>query len=178
MVSKGRVSLIIALLAMVVVGLWHFSSPPFLPSVGAKYLSSTAYSQLGNWTVRETLPSGEIVLGISIANLTFPRTSLSTTYSVVISKVNETVSSTTVRSLTFRVTGLGLEDSHDGATASWGKTNALSDAIQVTSLFFFKTAGTHQLKFTVTYEMYNLFIIGYSPQHSSTRSFNVTQTVL
>ncbi len=97
---------------------------------------------------------------------------------MVISKVNETVISPYVRSFSLRVTSLTIEDNYDGTTINWGKTNNLNDAVQVTSLFLFRTSGDHQLRFTVTYELYNLMIVGYVAEHSTARSFNVTQYIL
>ncbi len=80
---------------------------------------------------------------------------------MVISKVNETVGSPHVRSFSLRVTALKIEDNHDGTTANWGKINDLDDAVQVTSLFLFRTFGDHQLRFTITYEPYDLMLLGY-----------------
>ena len=127
--ARAKVSLAILLAVVLVFGLWQLSSPPALPMVGAKYTSSGPYSGLGSWTVLETLSAGQVVLAFSVANVTFPRPSLSTTYSVVISKVNETVSSPYVRSFSLRVTSLTIEDNYDGSTINWGKTNNLNDAV-------------------------------------------------
>lgn len=80
---------------------------------------------------------------------------------MVISKVNETVSSPYVRSFSLRVTAFKIEDNYDGTTTNWGKTNDLNDAVQVTSLFLFRTFGDHQLRFTITYELYDLMLVGY-----------------
>ena len=97
---------------------------------------------------------------------------------MVISKVNETVTSLYVRSFSLRVTALTIEENYDDMTASWGKINDLNDAAQVTSLFLFRTSGDRQLRFTITYELYDLMLLGYFPEHSTTRSFNVAQSVL
>lgn len=97
---------------------------------------------------------------------------------MVISKANESITGCLVRSISLRVTNLKIEDNYDGAWSNWGKTNALHIAVQVTGLVFFRTATDHQLRFTVTYETYQLFIFGYAPDHSETRSFNITQTII
>ena len=174
---KAKVSTVVLLIVILVVGLWQLSSPPTLPSVGTKYATGP-YSSLGNWIIKESFSEGEVFLAFSIANLTFPRASLSTTYSVVISKVNETITGSYVRSLSLRVTGMTVEDNYDGTTSAWGKTAGLGDAVQVTSLFLFKTSGTHQLRFGITYELYALLLVGYLPKYSATKSFNVTQIIV
>ena len=175
---KAKVAVVIVLALVLVLGLWHLSRAPTLPSVGVKYVSAVAYSRLGSWMEVEAVPSGRMVLGFSVSNLTFPRTFLSTTYSLVISKVNETVNRSYVESISLRVTGLTVEDNYDGTTTSWGKVNDLNDAVQVISIQLFQTSGQHLLRFTVTYEVYSLLLIGYAPEHSTTRSFNVTQSIL
>lgn len=92
--------------------------------------------------------------------------------------VNETVTNSYVKSYSIRVTSLAVLDNYDGSTSSWGKTNDLTDAAQATSLFFFKTSATHELKFTVTYQLYDLLLFGYIADHTETQSFNITQTVV
>lgn len=143
-----------------------------------KYAQSTQYSDRGSWIVYESGGSGSSYLAFSIANLTFPRAALSTTYSVVISKVNETVKGLWMRSMSLRVTGLTIEDNYDGKITQFGKGNNLSDAVQVTTLFFFKTSANHELRFTINYELYNLLVFGYTGDHAETRSFNITQNIL
>ncbi len=175
---KGKISVVFLLVAIVILGLWQLTSPQPLPSVGAKYTSSGVYASKGSWVLLVNTGSGRLFLGFSIANLTFPRSSLSTTYSLVISKANETVASGFVRSVSLRVTDLKIEDNYDGVWPNWGKTNSLPDAVRVTGLVFFRTAADHELRFTVTYEVYQLFLFGYAPDHSETKSFNVTQTII
>ena len=119
---RAKVSLAILLAVVLILGLWQLSSPTALPTVGTKYVSTGPYSRLGSWTVQEALSAGQVVLAFSVTNVIFPRTSLSTTYSVVISKVSETVTSLYVRSLSLRVTSLTIEDNYDGLTTSWGKS--------------------------------------------------------
>lgn len=176
--TKAKLTVIPVLALILVLGLWHLSRPPLLRSVGTKYISSPVYSKLGSWTSVEAVPSGQVALAFSISNLTFPRPYLSTTYSLVISKINETVDGPIANSISLRVTGLRVEDNYDGLTTSWGKPNDLSDAVQVLSIQLLKTSGDHQMRFTVTYELYTLLMIGYVPERSETRSFNVTQSIL
>ena len=125
-----------------------------------KYPESAQYSSRGSWIVYQSSSSGSSYLGLSIANLTFPRPVLSTTYSLVISKVNETVKGSWVRGFTLRVTGLTVEDNYDGAVGKFSKVNNLSDAVQVTALFFFRTSANHELRFTVNHELYDLLSFG------------------
>ena len=127
--ARAKVSLAILLAVVLVFGLWQLSSPPALSTVRTKYVWTGPYWRLGSWTVQEAPSAREVVLAFSVANVTFPRPSLSTTYSVVISKVNETVSSPYVRSFSLRVTSLTIEDNYDGTTINWGKTNNLNDAV-------------------------------------------------
>jgi len=51
---------------------------------------------------------GKIFLAFSIANLTYPRTSLPTSYSIIISKVNETAPSSYGRGLTLKITAMRI----------------------------------------------------------------------
>ncbi len=120
---------------------------------------------------------GKIFLAFSIANLTYPRTTLPTSYSVVISDVNETLSSSYVRGFGLKVTALSVQDNYDGSTSSWGRGN-LTDAAQAASIFNFRTSTVHELRFTVSYALYDLFLFGYISDHAATQSFNVTQSVL
>ncbi len=121
---------------------------------------------------------GKAYLAFGIANLTYPRPSLSTTYSLVISLVNETISSGYVKSYSLRISGPRVVDNYDGNTTSWGKASDLTDAAEDRCLIFFKTSGDHQLRFTVTYQLYDLLLFGYIADHTETQSFNITQTVV
>src|SRR5713101_6674698 len=154
---KAKVAAIFVLIAVLGLGLWQFTSPPTLPLVGTKYVASQ-YSTMGSWVLKTTSSAGKVYLAFGIANLTFPRLSLPTTYSLVISVMNETVTNSYVKSYSIRVTSLALLDNYDGSTSKWGKTNDLADAAQATSLFFFKTSAIHELKFTVTYQLYDLLL--------------------
>src|SRR5690242_21951028 len=82
-------------------------------------------------------------LAISISNVTFPRTGMGTDYSLVISDVNQTITNSIVKGFGVRVIGMNIQDSVDGSTSTWGNGNAVSDAVQATSIFFFKTSTNH-----------------------------------
>lgn len=173
---KAKIATISLLVTILGLGLWQLTSPPTLPPVGARYVNS-AYSTRGSWIIKTTSSTGRAYLAFGIANLTYPRPSLSTTYSLVISMVNETITSSYVRSYGVRISSLTVQDNYDGKTSSWGKASSLTDAAQATSLFFFKTSATHQLRFTVTYQLYDLLLFGYLPDHTEIQSFNITQIV-
>jgi len=83
-----------------------------------------------------------------------------------------------VKGFGVRVTGLNIQDSVDGSTSTWGNGNAVSDAAQATSIFFFKTSTNHMLRFTVTFQLYDLLPLGSIPDRTVTSSYNITQTVL
>jgi hypothetical protein len=117
-------------------------------------------------------------MAISISNVTFPRTGLGTDYSLVISDVNQTITNSIVRGFGARVTDMFIQDSVDGSTSTWGNGNAPDDAVQATSIFFFRTSTNHMLRFTVTFQMYDLLPLGSIPDQTVTSSFNITQTVL
>jgi len=176
---RAKVGISIILVVIVALALWQFSSPPQLPVAGAKYLLAEQPSHHGSWTLLEKAGSGSLFLGFLISNITYARQGFSTTYSVVISKVNETVSSSFVKSFSLRVTGLTIDDNYDGTSTGFDKMNPLNDAVQVTGLFDFRTGGTeHMLRFTIKYDVYNLLVFGYTVDHSSTRAFNITQNIL
>src|SRR5437660_2017214 len=103
---------------------------------------------------------------------------MGTDYSLVISDVNHTITNSIVTGFGVRVTGLSIQDSVDGSTSSWGNGHAVSDAVQATSIFFFRTSTNHLLRFTVTFQLYNLLPLGSIADQTVTNSFNVTQTVL
>jgi hypothetical protein len=119
---------------------------------------------------------GRVFLAFSIANLTYPRTSLQTTHSLVISKVNETAPSSYVRGFSLKITALHVQDNYDGSTSLWAPSADLPDAIQ--ALTIFKTSANHQLRFTVSYELYEILVLGSLLDHSATQSFNITQNVV
>ena len=117
-------------------------------------------------------------LAISIANVTYPRTVFSTHYSTVLSDVNETLQASYVRGFGLRVESLTIQDNYDGSASSWSKDNNLTDASQAASVFNFHASTVHEMRFTTSYQLYDLFLFGYVADHSSTRSYNITQSVL
>src|SRR5215471_18691633 len=176
--AKAKILVSILLIVIVGLALWQFTSPRDIPSVGTKYTQPGPFSEKGSWIILEKTSSGQVFLGISIANLTYPKAVLSTTYSIVLSKINETISSSYAKSITVRVTRLHLQDNYDGNFTGVDTTGQLSDAVQATTLFFFKTSATHQLQITITYTVYNLLLVGYTMDHTQTRSYNITQPII
>jgi hypothetical protein len=87
---RGKILTSLLLIIIVIIAVWQFTSPALIPSVGTKYLSSTLYANRGSWVVLEVSGYGKVFLVFSIANLTYPRTTLPTSYSLIVSKVNET----------------------------------------------------------------------------------------
>ncbi len=162
-----------------IVGLavWQYTSPQMIPPVGNRYSTSTLYANRGNWILLETMSQGRVFIAISISNLTFPRTWMQTTYSLIISDVNDTVSASYLRGFGLKVTAVSIQDNYDGSTSSWGRGN-LTDAAQAESIFHFRTSTVHELRFTVSYQLYDLFLIGYVADHVATQSFNITQSVV
>jgi hypothetical protein len=77
-----------------------------------------------------------------------------------------------------KLTALHIQDNYDGSTSAWAPSGNFPDAVQATTLFNFKTSANHQLRFTVSYELYEILFIGSLADHSATQSFNITQNVL
>jgi hypothetical protein len=175
---RKKVAVSIVLIIIVALAVWQFTSPQQLPPVGNKYATLGTYSNRGSWTLNETMRYVTAYLAISISNITFPRTGIGTDYSLVISDVNQTITNSIVKGFGVRVTGLNIQDSVDGSTSTWGNGNAMSDAAQATSIFFFKTSTNHMLRFTVTFQLYDLLPLGSIPDLTITSSYNITQTVL
>ena len=175
---RKKIAVSIVLIVIVALAVWQFTSPQLLPPVGSKYTTSALYSDRGNWTLMETTQYVKAYIAISISNVTFPRTGIGTDYSLVISDVNQTITNSIVKGFGVRVTGLHIQDSVDGSTSTWGNGNAVSDAAQTTSIFFFKTSTSHMLRFTVTFQLYDLLLLGSIPDQTVTSSLNITQTVL
>ena len=175
---KGKILTSILLVIIVLVVLWQFTSPVLIPPVGSNYLSSSQYASRGSWVVLETTSYGKLALGFSIANLTFPRTTLQTSYSLVLSKINETGFPSYVRGFTVKITSLHIQDNYDGSTSAWAYSGDFPDAAQAVSIFNFKTSATHQMMFTVTYSIYEILLVGSLVDRSVTRSFNITQNVV
>ncbi|HVH14284.1 MAG TPA: hypothetical protein VNA15_01020 [Candidatus Angelobacter sp.] len=175
---RKKVAVSILLIIIVALAVWQFSSPQLLPPVGNKYSTFGPYSNRGSWTFPETLQYGRAYFTISISNVTFPRAGIGTDYSLVISDVNQTITNSIVKGFGVRVTGMSIQDSVDGSTSTWGNGNAVSDAVQATSVFFFRASTDHMLRFTVTFQVYNLLPLGSIPDQTVTSSFNITQRVL
>jgi hypothetical protein len=175
---RGKVLTALLLVIVVVLAVWQFASPVLIPSVGTKYALSQQYANRGSWVLQEVSGYGKVFLAFSIANLTYPRTTLPTSYSLIISKVNETSPSSYARGLTVKLTALHIQDNYDGSISSWAPSGSFPDAAQATTLFNFKTSANHQLKFTVSYQLYEVLILGSLVEHSTTQSFNITQNVV
>lgn len=175
---RKKIAISILLIIIVSLAVWQFTSPQLLSPVGNKYSTYGQFSNRGSWTLPEKFQYGRAFLAISISNVTFPRTGIGTDYSVVISDVNQTITNSIVKGFGVRVTGVSIEDSVDGSTSTWGNGNGVSDAVQATSIFFFRTSTSHMLRFTVTFQLYNLLPLGSIPDQTVTSSFNITQTVL
>jgi hypothetical protein len=176
---RGKILISILLIIIVILALWQLTSPRLIPSVGTKYFSSTLYANRGSWVLQETSSHGSVLLALSIANLTYPRTYLQTSYSIIISKMNETApSSSYIRGFSLKITALQVEDNYDGSISLWAPTTDFPDAVQAMTIFNFKTSANHQLRFTISYQVYEILILGSLLDHSVTRSFNITQNVL
>jgi len=175
---RKKIAVSVVLIIIAALAVWQFTSPQLLPTVGNNYSTFGPYSNIGSWTIPETMQYVRAYLAISISNLTFPRTGIGTDYSLVISDVNQTITNSLVKGFGVRVTGMNLQDSVDGSTSTWGNGNAVSDAVQATGIFFFRTSTNHTLRFTVTFQLYDLLPLGSIPDQTVTRSFNITQSVL
>ena len=117
------------------------------------------------------------MLAFSIANTSYPRLGIATSYSLVISVVNQTLTGSYVKGFGLKVTALTIQDNYDGSTMRWN-TGSLVDAVQATSVFFFRTSALHELRFTVTFQFYSLLPLGSLPDKTASASFNITQTGL
>ena len=175
---RKKIAVSIVLIIIVALAVWQFTSPQLLSTVGSKYSAFGAYSNRGSWTILETMRYGRAYLAISISNVTFPRTGIGTDYSLVISDVNQTLTNSIVKGFGARVTSLSIQDSVDGSTSTWGNGHDVSDAVQATSIFFFRTSTNHMLRFTIAFQLYDLLPLGSIPDQTVTDSFNMTQTVL
>ena len=176
--ARAKISALVLLIIIVALAVWQFTSPSMLPVVGGKYSTNASYANRGSWVKQQNMSYGRAFLAISIANLTYPKTTLPTEYSLVISNVNQTLTSSIVKGFGVHVTTLSILDNYDGSTSKWGIAMNLTDAIQATGIFNFQTSTTHQLRITITYQLYDLLIIGSLPDKTITQSFNITQTVL
>ena len=176
--SRVKILISLLLIIIVIIAVWQFTSPTLIPSVGTKYLSSTQYANRGSWIALEVSGYGKVFLAFSIANLTYPRTSLPTVYSFIVSKVNETVLPSYIRGFTVKLTGLHIQDNYDGSTSAWAPTGNFPDAAQATTQFNFQTSANNQLRLNIIYQLYEILFIGSVIDHSTTRSFNITQNVV
>jgi hypothetical protein len=175
---RRKILISILLIIIVILAVWQLTSPRLIPSVGTKYLSSAQYANRGSWVLLEISSHGRVFFAFSIANLTYPRTSLQTSYSLTISKVNETAPSSYTRGFSLKITALHVQDNYDGSTTLWAPSADLPDAVQALTIFNFKTSANHRLRFTVSYELYEILFLGSLLDHSTTQSFNITQNVL
>src|SRR6266540_3098850 len=176
--AKAKIAIMVILLIIVIIAVWQFTSPPVLPPVGPKYTSQPIYANRGTWIIRENMSYGRAYLAFSIANVSYPRTTLQTYYPLTISNLSQTITSSYVRGFGLRITSISLEDNYDGSTSKWGIGNNLTDAIQATGVFNFQTSALHELRLTVAYQLYNLLQIGSIPDKTLNNSFNITQNVV
>jgi len=92
--------------------------------------------------------------------------------------VNETTPASYARGLTLKITALHIQDNYDGSISSWAPSGTFPDAVQATTLYNFKTSANHQLRFTISYQLYEILILGSLLDHSATQGFNITQNVV
>jgi hypothetical protein len=176
--AKTKIAVIVLLLVIVILAVWQFTSPAQLPSVGYKYTSQPIYTNRGNWILLENMSYGRAYIAFSIANASYPRTTLQTYYTLTISNVNQTITSTYVKGFGIRVTSITIQDNYDGSTSKWGIADNFTDAIQASGVFNFQTSALHELRFTITYQLYDLLPIGSIPDKTLANSFNITQNVV
>lgn len=175
---RGKILISILLIIIVLIALWQFTSPTLIPSVGTKYTISSQYASRGSWVALELTRYGKLTLGFSIANLTSAGTSFQTTYSVIVSKLNETGFPSYVRGFTVRITSLHIQDNYDGSTTAWAYSDNFPDGAQATAIFNFKTSADHHMTFTTSYTIYEILLVGSFIDRSETRSYNITQNVV
>ena len=178
--SKAKIVIVIPLIIILVLAVWQYTSPAMLPPVGNRYTSQPMYNNRGTWIVLENMSDGRAFLAFSIANASYPRagTGIQTFYTLVISNLNQTVATSYAKGFGLRITSITIQDSLDGSSSSWGIGSGLKDAVLANGLFTFQTSAVHKLRFTVSYQLYDLMIIGYTPDKILKDSFNITQTVL
>jgi hypothetical protein len=175
---KAKIVIVVLLFVVVMIALWQFTSPAQLPVVGDKYASQLSYANRGSWTILENTSYGRAYFAFSIANTSYPRTTLPTYYELTISNLNQTVTNPLVKGFGVRVTTITLQDNLDGSTSKWGITENLTDAVQAAGVFNFHTSAIHELRFTLTYQLYDLLLVGSIPDKTFSDSFNATQNVL
>lgn len=176
--AKAKIVIMVLLLIIVIIAVWQFASPARLPPVGNKYTSQPMYTNRGTWIILENMSDGRAYLAFSIANVSYPRAGMQTSYTLTISNLNETVTGSYVKGFGLRITSISMQDNYDGSTSKWGISSSLTDAIQADGVFNFQTSTVHELRLTVTYQLYNLLLIGSVPDKTLNSSFNITQSVL
>lgn len=178
--SKAKIAIVVLLLIIIILATWQLTSPHILPVVGSKYTSQASYTNRGNWIVLENMSNGRAYFAFSIANESYPRagTGQQTYYTITISNVNQTITSSYTKGFGVRITSIRIDDNMDGSSTTWGIGSNVTDALQANGLFSFRTSATHQLRFTVNYQLYDLLTIGSLPDKTINESFNITQNVL
>ena len=176
--AKTKIVIMAILIAVVIIAVWQFTSPPILPPVGNKYTSQSIYNNRGTWTVLENMSDGQAFIAFSFANVSYPRTTLQTYYMITISNLNQTITSSYARGFGLRVLSINMLDNYDGSTSKWGIGNNVTDAIQANGVFNFRTSALHQIRFTITYQLYNIPPLGSIPDKTLNDSFNITQNVI
>ena len=176
--AKAKILITVILIVIVIVAVWQFTSPPILPPVGNKYTSQSIYANRGTWAVMENMSDGRVYIAFSVANVSYPRTTLQTYYTITISNLNQTITSGYARGFGLRVLSVIMQDNYDGSTSQWGIGTTLTDAIQANGVFSFRTSALHQIRFTLTYQLYNILPIGSIPNKTLSATFNVTQNVV
>ena len=178
--SKAKIAIVIILIIIVVLAVWQYTSPAQLPPVGNKYTSQSMYTNRGTWIVLENMSDGRAFLAFSIANASYPRagTGVQTFYTLTISNMNQTITVSYAKGFGLRITSVSIQDSIDGSSSNWGIGSGLDDAALANGLFTFQTSAVHKLRFTVSYQLFDLMVIGYTPDKTLRNSFNITQTVL
>ncbi|HYY90707.1 MAG TPA: hypothetical protein VE955_01825 [Candidatus Dormibacteraeota bacterium] len=177
MEAKAKIATMVILIIIVIIAVWQFTSPPILPPVGSKYTSQSIYANRGTFTVLENMSDGRAYIAFSIANVSYPSTTLQTYYTITISNLNQTITGAYVRGFGLRVLSIIMRDNYDGSTSQWGIGTTLTDAIQANGVFSFRTSALHQISFTLTYQLYNILPVGSTPDKTLSDSFNVTQNV-
>src|SRR6266705_5018825 len=160
---KAKIAIIILLIIIVVVAVWQFTSPQQLPPVGDKYTSLPVYTNRGTWIILENMSYGRAYVAFSIANQSYPRTGLQTYYTLTISNLNQSTTESFVKGFGMRVTSITMQDNYDGSTSKWGIGNNLTAAVQATGVFNFQTSAVHRIRVTVTYQLYDLLLLGSVP---------------
>jgi len=176
--AKAKIAIVVLLLIIVVLALWQFTSPAQLPVVGTKYTSQPIYTNRGSWIILENMSYGRAYIAFSIANTSFPRTILQTHYQLTISNMNQTVTNSLIKGFGMRLTSVTMQDNYNGSSSKWGIADNVTDSIQASGVFNFQTSGIQVLRFTITYQLYDLLPIGSIPDKTLTDSFNATQNVL